>query len=174
MSDYPADLTYSKDHEWVKVSGNRATVGITKFAVEQLGDVMTVSFDVKVGDTVAAGKAFGTIESVKALSDLYTPLSGQVVTVNGDRPYKGLASYYDIGDARKAAWSYRAPFEAMARIGDLVSFEPDKVEVAIDGKKLEPVPGQTVVEHGPDRNLSVDEVGRIQLGEDQGPARVRR
>ena len=84
MSDYPADLTYSKDHEWAKVSGNQATVGITKFAAEQLGDVMTVSFDVKAGDAVAAGKAFGTIESVKALSDLYTPLSGKVVKANGD------------------------------------------------------------------------------------------
>src|SRR5215813_1212947 len=84
MSDYPPDLKYSKDHQWAKVSGNRATVGITKFASEQLGDVMTVSFDVKAGDTVAAGKAFGTIESVKALSDLYTPLSGKVVNVNAD------------------------------------------------------------------------------------------
>ena len=88
-------------------------------------------------------------------------------------PYKGLASYYDIGDARKAAWSYRAPFEAMARIGDLVSFEPDKVEITIDGQKLEPVPGQTVVAHGPDRNLSVDEVGGIRLMETESPARVR-
>jgi len=84
MSDYPPDLKYSKDHQWAKVSSNRATVGITKFASEQLGDVMTVSFDVKAGDTVAAGKAFGTIESVKALSDLYTPLSGKVVNVNAD------------------------------------------------------------------------------------------
>jgi len=84
MSDYPPDLKYSKDHQWAKVSSNRATVGITKFASEQLGDVMTVSFDVQAGDTVAAGKAFGTIESVKALSDLYTPLSGKVVNVNAD------------------------------------------------------------------------------------------
>ena len=82
-------------------------------------------------------------------------------------PYKGVASYYDIGDARKAAWSYRAPFDAMAPIADLVSFEPDKVDITIDGRKLEPVPGQTVVEHGPDRNLSVDEVGRIRLGEQE-------
>jgi len=88
-------------------------------------------------------------------------------------PYKGLASYYDIGDARKAAWSYRSPFEAMARIGDLVSFEPDKVEITIDGLMLEPVPGQTVVAHGPDRNLSVDEVGGIRLTESESPAGVR-
>jgi len=78
-------------------------------------------------------------------------------------PYKGLASYYDIGDAKQAAWSYRAPFDEMARIGDLVSFEPDKVTITLDGERLEPAPGQTVVPHGPDRNLSVDEVGGIQL-----------
>jgi uncharacterized protein (DUF427 family) len=77
-------------------------------------------------------------------------------------PYKGLASYYDIGDARRAAWSYRAPLESMARIADLISFEADKVEIMIDGQKLEPVPGQTVLAHGPDRNLSVDEVGGIR------------
>jgi uncharacterized protein (DUF427 family) len=88
-------------------------------------------------------------------------------------PYKGLASYYSIGDARHAAWSYRAPFAEMARIADLVSFEPDQVEITIDGQKLEPVPGQAVIAHGPDRNLSVDEVGGIQLVENESPARVR-
>jgi uncharacterized protein (DUF427 family) len=88
------------------------------------------------------------------------PLEGQTFC-----PYKGVASYYDIGDARNAAWSYRAPFEDVARIADLVSFEPDKVTITIDGEKLEPAPGQTVSAHGPDRNLSVDEVGGIQLVE---------
>lgn len=87
-------------------------------------------------------------------------------------PYKGLASYYNIGDAHKAAWSYRAPFEARARIGDLVSFEPDKVEITIDGQKLAPAPGQEVIAHGPDRNLSVDEVGGIQLVETEPQAHV--
>ena len=79
--------------------------------------------------------------------------------------YKGLASYCDIGDARKAAWSDGAPFEEMARIADLVSFEPDKVTITIDGEKLEPAPGQTVLPHGPDCNISVDEIGGIQLVE---------
>jgi uncharacterized protein (DUF427 family) len=78
-------------------------------------------------------------------------------------PYKGLASYYDIGDTRGAAWSYRAPFDEVARIGDLVSFYPEKLMITIDGEKLEPAPGQTVIAHGPDRNLSVDEVGGIEL-----------
>jgi uncharacterized protein (DUF427 family) len=85
-------------------------------------------------------------------------------------PYKGIASYYDIGDARGGAWSYRAPFEEVARIADLVSFEPDKVTVTLDDERLELAPGQTVLPHGPDRNLSVDEVGGIRLLEPATPA----
>jgi len=80
----PAGLKYTKDHEWTKVDGNRVTVGITAFAVEQLGDITLVNLDVKVGDEIAAGKAFGTIESVKTLSDLYAPVSGKVVEINKD------------------------------------------------------------------------------------------
>ena len=94
------------------------------------------------------------------IAEALQPIEGQTFC-----PYKGLASYYDIGDAQHAAWSYRAPFDEMARIGDLVSFEPDKVTITLDGEKLEPAPGQTVIPHGPDRNLSVDEVGGIQLAE---------
>jgi glycine cleavage system H protein len=80
----PAGLRYTKDHEWTKVDGNRVTVGITSFAVEQLGDITLVNLDVKVGDEIAAGKAFGTIESVKTLSDLFAPVSGKVVEINKD------------------------------------------------------------------------------------------
>jgi glycine cleavage system H protein len=80
----PAELKYTKDHEWAKVTGNRVVVGITAFAVEQLGDITLVNFDVKVGDTLALGKTFGTIESVKTLSDLYAPVAGKVVALNGD------------------------------------------------------------------------------------------
>ena len=69
-----------------------------------------------------------------------------------------------------AARSYRAPFDEMARIADLVSFEPDKVTVTIDGEKLEPASGQTVLPHGPDRNLGVDEIGGIQLVESAAAA----
>ena len=84
-------------------------------------------------------------------------------------PYKGLASYYDVGDTRSAAWSYRAPFDEVARIADLVSFYPEKLSIAIDGERLEPAPGQNVIAHGPDRNLSVDEMGGIELVGDAGP-----
>jgi len=84
MSDIPEGLQYTKDHEWAKVDGKRITVGITKFAVEQLGDITLVNFDAKVGDTVTAGKAFGTIESVKTLSDLFSPIDGKIVDINKD------------------------------------------------------------------------------------------
>ena len=76
-------------------------------------------------------------------------------------PYKGIASYYDIGGARNAAWSYRAPFDDIAAIGVLVSFEPDRVEVTLDGERLEAEPGQNVVAHGVDRNLSIGEAGAL-------------
>jgi uncharacterized protein (DUF427 family) len=72
-------------------------------------------------------------------------------------PYKGLCSYYDIGDARLGAWSYREPYSEVSRISGLVSFEPDIVSVQIDGRQLKLEPGQTVIPHGPDRELSVAE-----------------
>jgi glycine cleavage system H protein len=79
----PTDLRYTRDHEWVRVGpSGEVTVGVTAFAVEQLGDITLVNLDVKVGDSVEAGKPFGTIESVKTLSDLYAPVSGRVVRVN--------------------------------------------------------------------------------------------
>jgi glycine cleavage system H protein len=80
----PADLRYTKDHEWARSAPGEVVVGITGFAVEQLGDVTLVNVDVKPGDELAAGKPFGTIESVKTLSDLYAPIAGKVVRVNAD------------------------------------------------------------------------------------------
>jgi uncharacterized protein (DUF427 family) len=76
-------------------------------------------------------------------------------------PYKGLASYYDIGGIRDAAWSYRAPFGDMAAIAELVSFEADKVEVTLDGERVALEPGQTVVAHGIDRDLTIGEAGAL-------------
>ena len=78
----PGGLKYTKDHEWAKVEGTDVVVGVTSFAVEQLGDITLVALDVKVGDTLVIGAAFGTIESVKTLSDLFSPVSGKVTKVN--------------------------------------------------------------------------------------------
>jgi glycine cleavage system H protein len=83
MSDkIPSDLRYTKEHEWARATAGEVAIGITAFAVEQLGDVTLVNLDVKVGDEVGSGKPFGTIESVKTLSDLYAPIAGKVVRIN--------------------------------------------------------------------------------------------
>jgi glycine cleavage system H protein len=78
------DRLYTRDHEWALWAEEGVTVGIAAYAVDQLGDITLVNVDVKPGDTVTAGKAFGTIESVKTLSDLFSPVSGTVLRVNGD------------------------------------------------------------------------------------------
>ena len=80
---YPTDFKYTKQHEWIKADGNSATVGITNYAQESLGDIVFVETP-KVGAELTAGKAFGTVESVKAVSDLYAPASGMVTEVNGE------------------------------------------------------------------------------------------
>ena len=85
---YPTDLKYTKEHEWIRVDGNTGTIGITDFAQQQLGDVVYVELP-EVGSTITAGAVFGTIESVKAVSELFAPVTGEVVEVNGslkDRP----------------------------------------------------------------------------------------
>lgn len=81
MSNVPADLRYTKEHEWAKREGDRVRVGITHFAQEQLGDVVFVELP-KVGAKVTSQKTFGVVESVKAVSDLYAPISGEVVETN--------------------------------------------------------------------------------------------
>ena len=78
---YPADLKYTKDHEWVRSADGEATIGITDYAQAQLGDVVFVELPA-VGRTIKQGEVFGTIESVKAVSELYAPVSGEVVAVN--------------------------------------------------------------------------------------------
>jgi glycine cleavage system H protein len=80
---YPTDLKYTKEHEWIKVDGSSATIGITHYAQDSLGDIVFVDLP-KAGSEITAGKAFGTVESVKAVSDLYAPASGTVSEVNGD------------------------------------------------------------------------------------------
>ena len=81
MANIPEDLSYTKDHEWVRIKDNRATVGITDHAQDQLGDVVYVESP-KVGDKFEIAEPFGSVESVKAVSEIYMPLSGTVVEVN--------------------------------------------------------------------------------------------
>jgi glycine cleavage system H protein len=80
---YPANLKYTKDHEWIDLAGDRGRVGITDYAQKQLGDVVYLELP-DVGAKLKAGQSFGTVESVKAVSELYAPVSGEVVEVNAD------------------------------------------------------------------------------------------
>jgi glycine cleavage system H protein len=83
MAEYPNDVRYTKDHEWARKEGDLIRVGVTAFAVDQLGDVTLVDLP-SVGDQVKAHERFGDIESVKTVSELFAPVSGEVVEVNGD------------------------------------------------------------------------------------------
>ena len=80
---YPSDFKYTKEHEWIKADGTTATIGITSYAQESLGDIVFVELP-KPGAELTAGKTFGSVESVKAVSDLYAPATGTVTEVNGD------------------------------------------------------------------------------------------
>lgn len=99
MSNIPENLRYSKDHEWVLVDGDVATIGITDYAQHSLGDVVYVDFP-RVGDRFAAHEAFGSVESVKAVSEIFTPLGGEVTEVNdglNDTPESVNADTYGAG-----------------------------------------------------------------------------
>jgi len=87
---YPADFRYTKDHEWIRVEGVIGTIGITDYAQHELGDVVFVELP-KAGATLTTGKSFGSVESVKAVSEIYSPVTGEVVEINpllGDAPEK--------------------------------------------------------------------------------------
>lgn len=98
-AQYPNELLYTKDHEWARVEGTLATIGVTRFAVDQLGDVTQVDLP-KEGESVRQGDIFGSVESVKAVSDLFAPVSGKVVKVNsplGESPEYVNEEPYDEG-----------------------------------------------------------------------------
>jgi glycine cleavage system H protein len=100
---YPADYRYTKDHEWIKVDGPLGTVGITDYAQHELGDVVFVELP-KIGARIKAGESFGSVESVKAVSDIFSPVSGEVTEVNTslvDAPEKINS------DPHGAAWLVR-------------------------------------------------------------------
>jgi glycine cleavage system H protein len=112
---YPADFKYTKDHEWVRVTGDEAVVGITDFAQHQLGDVVFVELP-EVGRTLKQGEVFGTIESVKAVSELFAPLSGEVLAVNGD-----LGTHPEtVNSTPHEAWMIRLRPSAPAEAGELL------------------------------------------------------
>lgn len=115
-ADYPTDLKYTKEHEWARVDGNVATIGITRFAVEQLGDITQVDLP-KEGETVRKNDVCGSVESVKAVSDIYAPLSGKIVKVNSplaDSPEYLSDDPYDEG------WMVQLELSNPAELSDLM------------------------------------------------------
>lgn len=124
MADYPEDYKYTKEHEWISVDGNEGTIGITDHAQAELGDVVYVELPA-VGDQLQAGQPFGTIESVKAVSELYAPVSGEVTAIHEE-----LIDQLELfnEDPHGAAWMVRvrmadsSEIEALMSSGDYVSF----------------------------------------------------
>ena len=117
MANIPEDLHYSKDHEWIRVEGNIGTVGITDHAQQALGDVVYVELP-KPGETFEAHEAFGSVESVKAVSELFTPVAGEITEVNEslhDEPEKVNTDPYG------AAWMIRMRIKDKGEVDSLLT-----------------------------------------------------
>jgi len=113
---FPADYRYTREHEWIKVNGNQATIGITDFAQSSLGDIVFVELP-KVGDELSVGKTFGTVESVKAVSELYAPATGKVVAVNEE-----LATAPEkINSDAHGSWMLRVQLKDPGEVNKLLS-----------------------------------------------------
>jgi glycine cleavage system H protein len=118
----PTQLKYTKDHEWVKIDGEIATIGITDFAQQELGDIVYIEIE-SVGETLDAEEVFGTVEAVKTVSDLFMPLSGEVLEFNAaleDTP----ESVND--DPYKSGWMIKVKIEDPSEISDLLDFDAYK------------------------------------------------
>ena len=113
---HPADFKYTKEHEWLKVDGNTGTIGITDHAQNSLGDIVFVELP-KVGAEITAGQTFGSVESVKAVSDLYSPVSGTVTEVNDALN----TSPEDVNKDAHAAWMIKVMLKDPSEIAKLLS-----------------------------------------------------
>jgi glycine cleavage system H protein len=125
---YPKDYKYTKEHEWIKVDGGTGTVGITDHAQNSLGDIVFVDLP-KVGADVTAGKSFGTVESVKAVSELYSPVTGNVTAINDE-----LATAPEkINSDAHSAWMIKVKLANPADLNSLLSAEDYEKFVAEEG-----------------------------------------
>jgi glycine cleavage system H protein len=113
---YPTDRKYTKEHEWIQPNGNTATIGITDHAQEALGDIVFVELP-KVGSELVTGKSFGTVESVKAVSDLYAPASGTVTEINGDL----AASPEKVNKDAHGSWMLKITLKDPKEVDSLLS-----------------------------------------------------
>lgn len=128
---YPANYRYTKEHEWVDVKGDVAAIGITDYAQSELGDVVFVEAP-KVGAKIEAGKTFGTVESVKAVSDIYAPVSGEVVEANGalhDTPEKINS------DPHGAGWLIKVRLSNPAELNGLMDAPAYEAFIAAQSKE---------------------------------------
>jgi glycine cleavage system H protein len=119
MMNYPAEFRYTKEHEWVHAEGNNATIGITDHAQHELGDIVYVDLP-KVGSNAEAGKTFGSVESVKAVSDIYAPVSGEITEIN-----ETLASAPEKlnADPHGSAWLIKVRMTSQDEIKQLMNAE---------------------------------------------------
>jgi len=123
--NFPADLKYSKEHEWVRVEGNTGTIGITDFAQKELGDIVYVEVET-IGDDIAKDAVFGTIEAVKTVSDLFMPISGKVLDKNAalnDKPETVNTDPYGAG------WIVKIEIKDAAELSGLMDAEAYKAHV---------------------------------------------
>src|SRR3954467_10340913 len=131
MSDkYPSDLLYTEDHEWARVEGTIATIGVTQFAVDQLGDVTQVELP-REGEAIKLREVFGSVESVKAVSDLFAPLTGRVLKVNSplaDSPEYVNEEPYDGGWMIQIELSNPAETEKLMKVDAYEAFLKDQDE----------------------------------------------
>ena len=125
---YPTDRKYTKQHEWIQASGNTATVGITDHAQEALGDIVFVELP-KVGADVAAGKSFGSVESVKAVSDIYSPASGTVKEINEEL----TTSPENVNKDAHSAWIMKIALKDPGELNGLLSAADYEKFVAEEG-----------------------------------------
>lgn len=113
---YPSEYRYTKEHEWLKVDGNTGTIGITDYAQNSLGDIVFVELP-KVGTEIQVGKTFGTVESVKAVSDLYAPVSGTVAEINNELS----TAPENVNKDAHAAWMIKVNLKDSAEANQLMS-----------------------------------------------------
>jgi len=125
---YPTDFKYTKEHEWIKAEGGAATIGITHYAQESLGDIVFVELP-KVGTDVTAGKTFGSVESVKAVSDLYAPASGTVTEINAELN----KSPENINHDAHSAWMIKLKLKDPGELNSLLSAADYEKFVAEEG-----------------------------------------
>lgn len=130
MANVPEDLHYSKDHEWVRVEGDVAVIGITDYAQNSLGDVVYVELP-KVGDEFAGNESFGSVESVKAVSEVFTPVSGTVVEVNetlNDEPEKVNQTPYGAGWMIRVRMSNPGEVDSLLTAAEYEDFTKSETE----------------------------------------------